>query len=426
MSARTPSGLLAAILLVGLTLRPTLTSVGPLLTAIRDATGMSYPLASMLTTLPVLTMGGFALLAGPALGRWLGERHGIAAGLLVIGLACAMRFVVTDATWLIATAGVAGCGIAVIQALMPGVIKQYYEARMATAMGFYSAAIMGGGGLGAALSPWIAHRLHDWHAGLGVWGAIAAAGLALWWRVRRPVSSRRDSTAAPASTSSFVRRPRAWALALYFGMINSVYASMVAWLPDFYMQHGRDAQSSGELLACMTACQVVAALALPWLARRNPDRRRWLTVGISLMLAGIIGLIVSPMRGAVAWVGAVGLGLGGTFALSLILTLDHLDHPESAGQLGAFVQGVGFMVASASPFATGWILDLCGSFTPAWIALALNTPLLIVMTWRFASTGYRKAMREPSGTDTLAPISPSAVAGVFTVRQQSVDAGMVE
>ncbi|ODV43950.1 hypothetical protein AWV79_12250 [Cupriavidus sp. UYMMa02A] len=201
--------MLAAILLVGLTLRPALTSVSPLLTAIRDATGMSYPLASMLTVLPVLTMGGFALLAGPALGRWLGERHGIAAGLLVIGLACAMRFVVTDTAWLIATAGVAGCGIAVIQALMPGVIKQHYAARTATAMGFYSAAIMGGGGLGAAFSPWIAHCFHNWHAGLGAWSAIAAAGLLLWWRSPRPAMSRRDTTAAPVSMRAFLRLPRA-------------------------------------------------------------------------------------------------------------------------------------------------------------------------------------------------------------------------
>ncbi len=91
-------------------------------------------------------------------------------------------------------------------------------------------------------------------------------------------------------------------------MINSVYASMVAWLPSFYMQHGRDAQASGALLACMTACQVMAALALPWLARRNPDRRRWLTLGMALMLAGILGLIIS--RCAAPWHGSAPSGSG--------------------------------------------------------------------------------------------------------------------
>ncbi len=410
--ARAQSGLLAAILLVGLTLRPTLTSVSPLLSAIRHASGMSYQLASMLTVVPVLTMGGFALLTGPVLGRWLSERAGIAAGLATIGLACALRFFVTDAAWLITSAGVAGCGIAVIQALMPGVIKQHYAARTPAAMGIYSAAIMGGGGLGAALSPLVANRLHDWHAGLGAWIGLALVSLVLWCRARRPAAAPRRT--AMASKSGFVRQRRAWLLALYFGLINSVYASMVAWLPAFYMQHGHGAQESGALLACMTACQVVAALALPWLARRNPDRRPWLMLGMLLMLVGILGCIVSPARGAVAWVGAVGLGLGGSFALSLVLTLDHLDHPEHAGKLSAFVQGVGFMIAAVSPFATGWIRDISGSFSPAWIALAVNAAVLIAMSWRFDPAGYRRAMQ--AGT------VPGAAAPMLAERRQNCQA----
>ena len=54
------------------------------------------------------------------------------------------------------TALLAGVGVAAIQALLPGVMKQRFHARVPFAMGLFSASIMGGGGLGARLSPWVA------------------------------------------------------------------------------------------------------------------------------------------------------------------------------------------------------------------------------------------------------------------------------
>ncbi|WP_210332565.1 hypothetical protein [Methylosinus sp. H3A] len=48
---------LAAILLVGINLRPALASVGPLLDAIQSDTGLGDIGASLLTTFPVLLMG---------------------------------------------------------------------------------------------------------------------------------------------------------------------------------------------------------------------------------------------------------------------------------------------------------------------------------------------------------------------------------
>ncbi|MDF2658422.1 MAG: major facilitator superfamily transporter, partial [Paenibacillus sp.] len=53
--------LLAAIFLAALNLRPVITSVAPLLQTIQANTGMSGVAASLLTTLPVLCMGVFAV-----------------------------------------------------------------------------------------------------------------------------------------------------------------------------------------------------------------------------------------------------------------------------------------------------------------------------------------------------------------------------
>jgi cyanate permease len=52
-----PGWRLAAIVLVGLNLRPALAAVGPLLDMIQRTTGISDGAASLLTTIPILLMG---------------------------------------------------------------------------------------------------------------------------------------------------------------------------------------------------------------------------------------------------------------------------------------------------------------------------------------------------------------------------------
>lgn len=407
-----------AIVAVGLTLRPTLTSVSPLLPQIRAATGMGFPVAALLTSLPVLAMGAGAFAAG-ALTRRLGERRGVLLGLALLAVACALRLFAGDTVLLLVTAVIAGVGIAIIQALLPGVVKSNYGmARMTAMMGLYSAALMGGGGLGAAISPVVAHWTDDWRNGLGVWLALVAlAGLAwamapLMGQAGKAVASAAvggagAATPAAASASAsvgdrgdrhapsvFALLPnrRAWTLAVYFGLINCTYTTMVAWLPPFYQQEGMGATASGGLLAWMTACQVVAALVLPWLARANVDRRRWLSVAIAATLAGLVGLAVDPAGAPWGWVAALGFGAGGTFALGLVLALDHHPQPRHAATLAAFMQGVGFCIAAAAPFAAGAVRAMTGGFTPTWLSLIIVNLGLLAMTVRFNPDGYADAL----------------------------------
>ncbi|MFJ2993077.1 cyanate transporter [Pandoraea sp. NPDC087047] len=385
-----------AIVAVGLTLRPTLTSISPLLPQIREATGMTYPVAALLTSLPVLAMGAGAF-AASGLTRRFGERRGVLLGLAALALACGVRFVADDTVTMIATALASGIGIAIIQALLPGVVKANYSAaRMTAMMGLYSAALMGGGGLGAAASPWAASEAGDWRVGLGMWLVVVCAAALAWWRapLARAASSP-SSTPSPSKAPSMLdllRKHRAWTLAVYFGLINCTYTTMVAWLPPFYQQRGMSATQSGALLAGLTACQVVAALMLPWLARRHVDRRRWLTLALVATLGGLAGLVGAPDAAPWWWIGGIGFGLGGTFSLGLVLALDHHAHPRHAAALAAFMQGVGFCIAALAPFASGAVMAATGSFTPSWIGLIVLNVALIALTWRFDPSGYATAL----------------------------------
>ncbi|WP_339907128.1 CynX/NimT family MFS transporter [Pseudomonas guineae] len=372
------------LVILALNLRPSLTSVSPLLNDIRSSVGMGFQMAGLLTTLPVVCMGLVALLSAQVESR-LGEGRGIALGLLCILLACAVRGLIDHSLLLVCSALLGGLGIALIQVLVPGLIKRRFVGHVALAMGIYSAALMGGGGLAAWFSPRLASAFGDWHVGLAVWALPAVLALLLWlqtpWRAAQALS-------ADQRLSRFIRNKRAWTLALYFGFSNCGYMAVVAWLPAYYQHLGWSSQNSGALLAWMTLFQVLAALGMPALAQRMRERRGLLSVSLLSQLLGFSGLLLAPQQAALVWMALIGFGLGACFALSLILSLDHLQAPQAASQLAAFVQGFGFLINALAPAVGGLLRELTGSFAATWLLMVVCITLMLALTQRFSPASY--------------------------------------
>ncbi|MBR8142621.1 cyanate transporter [Burkholderia sp. AU19243] len=379
---------LLLLVLAGLNLRPFLTAFGPVLDVVRADTGLGFRAAALLTTLPFVLMGVVAGI-GVRLARRVGEPRAMLAALALIAAGCSARLWAGSSADLVVTAIVAGAGVAVIQSLAPGLAKRWFVDRLPLAMGLYSAALVGGGAFGAVASPWLATH-GGWRLSLAVWALPALVTLALW-RAKAP-SDAVNALPAAARVSAFVRIPRAWQLALFFGLSNSGYASLVAWLPAFYQSVGMSAQASGNLLAGMALLQAAGALAMPLLAKRSSDRRPMLWLTLALQAAGFAGFATMPAFAPWLWVASVGLGLGGFFSMSLIVTLDHLPDARFAGALAAFVQGVGFLTVAASPWLIGWLRDAGGGFAIAWWMHVGVVAAMAALNAAFSPAGYRRSM----------------------------------
>ena len=392
--------LLAAVVLVGLNLRPFLTGIGPLAAEIQAATGLGFGSLSLFTLVPMLLMGVCAF-AGPWLQRVLGARTAVVGALCILCAAAALRLVATSGEALIATAAFCGLGVAVVQSVFPGIVKAEFPGRVAVVMGLYSAMLMGGGALGAQLSPLIAERSGSWHLGLG-WIALPAALAALVSAVALP--SVRPGQGGGLPALALLRRPRTWLLMTCFGLVNGGYASVVAWLAPAYQAMGWSGAGSGALLAVMAASQAVAALGIPALAARNPDRRFWIWLALACQVGGFAGLAWWPLAAPTAWAVAIGVGLGAGFALFLIVALDHIDDPANAGALSALMQGGGFLISAIPPWIVALLRDAGGSFTAGWLMHLACAVLAGLMALRFAPRGYARAMRlGPEADQALSP-----------------------
>lgn len=387
-TARPAVWLMLGIILVALNLRPSMAAVGPLLSAIRGDVPLSFSLAALLTLLPVMAMG-LAMFFGMAVSQRLGEQRTVLLSLLIIGGATLSRLFLDSAGGLIASAVLAGIGIALIQALMPALIKSRFPDNVALCMGLYVTSIMGGAALAASFAPWVLMQTGNWRAGLAVWAVLALLAMPVWWATR---DTSPDTTRSVVRKESFFTNSRAWLLAIFFGLGTASYTCVLAWLAPYYVENGWNEQNAGLMLGFLTAMEVISGLAVPAIANRSRDRRLVLGALLGLIIAGFLGLILSPLHLSLLWPCLLGLGIGGLFPMSLIVSLDHLEEPQRAGGLTAFVQGIGYLIAGLSPLMAGVVRDRLGSFEWAWWSLTAVMALMLLMVLRFNPQHYARHM----------------------------------
>lgn len=143
----------------------------------------------------------------------------------------------------------------------------------------------------------------------------------------------------------------------------------------------------------MALAQACAALLLPLLAARQQDRRPWLWLTLALQAVGFAALVLWPDVAPRTWALVLGAGLGGSFALTMVVVLDHLPDPAQAGALSALMQGGGFLLAAVAPWVVAVLHGATGSFASGWLAHLACVVLVALLTACFAPQRYATAMR---------------------------------
>jgi CP family cyanate transporter-like MFS transporter len=183
---------------------------------------------------------------------------------------------------------------------------------------------------------------------------------------------------------------------VFFGIGTGAYTLVLAWLPPFYTELGWSAARSGLLLGALTLVEVAAGLVVSSILHRFPDRRPLLLAVLLSVLAGLACLIVAPVPLAIPAVILLGCGIGALFPLSLIVSMDHVTEPAGAGALLGFVQGGGYIIASAMPFIAGLIRQHSASLAQAWMVMAGGVVVLLLITLRFAPGAGVRRLRAAS------------------------------
>lgn len=156
--------LIAGILLIATTLRVVFTGAAPLLDAIRSDYGLTTAQTGLLTTLPLLAFGLVSPLAA-GVARRFGMERSLLLAMLLICAGIALRSL-PSAAWLFIGTAVIGCGIALGNVLLPGLIKRDFSQHVARMTGAYSLTMGGAAALGSALVVPVAMAGFGWRGAL--------------------------------------------------------------------------------------------------------------------------------------------------------------------------------------------------------------------------------------------------------------------
>lgn len=343
------------MVLVGLNLRPALSSLAPLLPRIEGEGELSMLSLSLLTTLPVLCLGLFAPFA-PWFARRLGIERSLALALIVLSAGLALRGFHLAGLLFFGTLLV-GAAIGVLGTLLPALVKRELADSADLMTGVYTMALCLGGALGAGLSIPLAELLSSWSLSLMAWASLALTALAAWWWIMPQPAPNSEHQAASGYARALLKKPLAWQVMLLMGSQSSLAYIVFGWLPTLLVRQGYSEAEAGWLMGGSILVQLVSAIAAPWLARLSKDQRPALIAVLGLIGAGLLMLLLgSP---AWRWPGAIllGLGQGGSFSLALTLIVLRSGNAKIAGELSALAQGGGYTLAAMGPLAVGLMLD---------------------------------------------------------------------
>lgn len=353
--------LAVAVILVALNLRPAVTSVAPLLGDMRDELGTSATWAGLLTTMPGLCFAAAGLTA-PRLSSRFGLGRVISAALVVLTAGLVLRTV--DGPHVVIGATLLACaGIALINVLIPVVIKGSFPTRVGLMTGIYTAALQGGGALGSAVTPGLEEPLGGWRMALAAWAAIAVLALLAWLPAsRRHRSSWAVSTELTGKPRSLLRSRLAWTVTLFFGCQAFLAYIVMGWLPQIFIDNGIGKVQAGILVGLVSLIGVPVALIISPLAARSANQSGWIVALGVLGFGGAVGLLVAPAAAPWVWSVLIGVGMS-AFSIALTVIALRARNAEDTAQLSGMAQGFGYLFAGLGPFLFGLLHDVSDGWT---------------------------------------------------------------
>jgi MFS transporter, CP family, cyanate transporter len=361
-----PVVLLVGVVLASLNMRAALASMSPLVSEISAHFGLSSTASSLVTSVPVLFLGLGGIIA-PGLARRFGTELVLLCALVLLGIGILVR-VLPSVVALYGGGLLAGTAIALLNVLMPGLIKRDFPDRAASMTSVYTGAMIAGATLAAATSVPLEKAFGgSWQASLATWSLLAGIATLAW--LPQVVIARgrtgHETKAVPAGGSgkSVWRSALAWQVTFFMALQSLWTYVLIAWLPTILTDHGMSRSTAGVVFAFNTFVQLAGAFAVPLLAGRMSSQRLLVVLVTGLVGTGYAGLLVAPVAHAWLWAALIGIGQGGGIGLALTLIVLRSGDAHTAARLSGMSQTVGYLVAAAGPFAAGALYQATGGWT---------------------------------------------------------------
>jgi MFS transporter, CP family, cyanate transporter len=365
-SALVPLSALAVVgvVFVALNMRTAVAEIPPVLPDL----GLSSAAQSVLAAVPVICFG-LAALGAPALRTWLGEERGVLLALVVLFAGILARAVWPESVGLFGGTVLAGCAIAVMNVLVPSLVRRRCPGHVGLMMGVYTTALVGGGSLAAATTVPLRDAADgSLHVALGIWAIPVLIGIVAWLP-QRGHGAPPATPGAREAIRALARSPVAWYVTAFMGLQSLLYFAPLSWLPAIHRDQGIDPATAGVLLSTMNLISIPTTFIAPVLAHKMRDQRKAVAGSVALTAIGLAGVLLAPSSTALVWVVIMGLGQGAALSLALLMIVLRAGDDNTAARLSSMAQGFGYLLAATGPLLMGLLHAATGDWTVPLLAL---------------------------------------------------------
>lgn len=174
-----PVMLIIGILFIAANLRAPLTSVGPLVSLIRDNLHISNTLAGTITSLPLFAFALFSPLI-PRMARKFGTEVCFFGSVIILTLGILLRSYAGSFSLFLGTA-IIGLAISASNVLMPSLIKKEFPNQVGVMTGLYSVSMSIFAALASGISiPLAVNSGLGWAGALKIWAVLSFISIIIW------------------------------------------------------------------------------------------------------------------------------------------------------------------------------------------------------------------------------------------------------
>ncbi|MCT4772525.1 CynX/NimT family MFS transporter [Klebsiella aerogenes] len=360
--------LIVGILFIAATLRVTFTGIAPLLDAIRAEYQLTTAQTGLLTTLPLLAFGLVSPLAA-GVARRFGIERSLLLAMVIICLGIGLRSL-PSAAWLYIGTALIGCGIALGNVLLPGLIKRDFSGHVARMTGAYSITMGAAAAAGSAMVVPLALAGFGWRGALLLLMVFPLLALLLWLPQARRQATTPMTGSGAAHNRGIWRSALAWQVTLFLGINSLVYYVIVGWLPAILQSMGYSEAQAGSLHGLLQLATAAPGLAIPLVLHSLKDQRGIAVLVALMCVVSTLGLWLLPGQ-AVIWTLIFGFGSGATMILGLTFIGLRASSAHQAAALSGMAQTIGYLLAACGPPLIGKIHDAYGDWHIPLIIVAL-------------------------------------------------------
>lgn len=373
------------VALVGLNLRPVVSSLGPVLAEVRADLGLSGTVAGLVTTLPLFCFGIGGICAPPLAAR-LGVHKLAMVAMTALTCGLAARALGGSATLFVLASTVALLGSGAANVALPTLVKLHFPHQIGLGIGIYSMLMQISTAGAAAVSVPVAHTFGGWRDSLGIWAVTGALAVLPWFGMLAEPAKLKQK-AHRVTAWQLTRSRTAWLLTAYFALQSANGYAQLGWLPAILHDAGVGAAEAGFALAMIPAVAILVSALLALITARVHTFLPLVIVLLGCYAVGYLGLLIAPA--AAPWLWAFLLGIGnGVFTLGLVLIGLRARTGQGSSALSGFVQGVGYLTAAVGPFTVAALHDATGSWAPSLVLLLASTGVMFVLGFSITKVRY--------------------------------------